>query len=122
MSLVTILDISHSFSGKDLFRDVRLQVAPGDRVGLVGPNGSGKTTLLRLIVGEMTPDKGEIRIGKGARLGYLPQDVHETMAGTLLRSLLQTIPGRKRLTEELASTERTIEKHPAKELQLDIPH
>ena len=120
MSLVTILDISHSFSGKDLFRDVRLQVAPGDRVGLVGPNGSGKTTLLRLIVGEMTPDEGEIRISKGTRLGYLPQDVHETMTGTLLRSLLHTIPGRKKLAEELASTEKAIEKHPAKDMQVKL--
>lgn len=120
MSLITVFDISHSFSGKDLFRDVRFQVGPGDRVGLVGPNGSGKTTLLRLIVGELSPDRGEIRIHKGARLGYLAQDIHETMDGTLLQSLLHTVPGRKRLTEELASTERAIEKHPEKEMQLKL--
>jgi len=117
MSLVTILDVSHSFSGKDLFRDVRFQVAPGDRVGLVGPNGSGKTTLLKLIMGELTPDNGEIRINKGARLGYLPQDVHETLFGTLLRFLLHTVPGRERLTEERIRTEEALKKPPDKETQ-----
>ncbi|MBW2205955.1 MAG: ABC-F family ATP-binding cassette domain-containing protein [Deltaproteobacteria bacterium] len=111
MSLVTLLNISHGFSGKTLFQDVRLQVAPGDRVGLVGPNGSGKTTFLKLIMGQVSPDTGEVRINKGSRLGYLPQDIHETMTGTILQSLLHTVPGRGRLIEELSRTEQALEKN-----------
>ena len=118
MSLVTLLNISQGFSGKILFQDVRLQVAPGDRVGLVGPNGSGKTTFLKLIMGQVSPDTGEVRINKGSRFGYLPQDIHETMTGTILESLLHTVPGRGRLIEELSRTEQTLAKNAEKEKEV----
>jgi len=45
----------------------------GDRVGLVGPNGSGKTTLLRLLLGELAPDAGEVRVGTGLQVAYFDQ-------------------------------------------------
>ena len=120
MSLVTILNISHGFSGKPLFQDVGLQVNPGDRVGLVGPNGSGKTTLLKLIMGRVHPDEGEVRINRGARLGYLPQDIHETMSGTLLESLLHTVPGRAGLVMEMGDIEKALEKHADREEELAL--
>ncbi len=46
---------------------------PGGIVGVIGPNGAGKTTLFRMIVGEETPDEGEIRIGETVRLGHVDQ-------------------------------------------------
>ncbi len=85
-----------------------LQVDPGDRIGLLGPNGSGKTTLLRLIAGELSPDKGEVNRGRGARIGYLPQDVHVALSGTPLQSMLDSIPGRARLRNEIIQTENTL--------------
>jgi ABC transport system ATP-binding/permease protein len=45
----------------------------GDRVGLIGPNGSGKTTLLRLLLGELAPDSGTIRLGTGLEIAYFDQ-------------------------------------------------
>src|SRR6185369_14137288 len=48
-------------------------ITRGDRVGLIGPNGSGKTTLLRLLIGELTPDNGAIRMGTGIALAYFDQ-------------------------------------------------
>ena len=111
MSLVTVLDLSLSFSGKDLFKSVGFQVEPGDRIGLIGPNGSGKTSLLRLLVREISPDRGEIRIAEGTRIGYLAQDVHETLSGTLLQSILDSIPGRVRLRDEMADIEKTLKKN-----------
>ena len=45
----------------------------GDRVGLIGPNGSGKTTLLRLLLGELAPDAGTIRLGTGLEIAYFDQ-------------------------------------------------
>ena len=97
-----------SFLGKDLFRDIGLQVELGDRIGLVGPNGSGKTTFLRLLVGEITPDKGEIRVTKGNRIGYLPQDIPETLSGTLIQSTLDSVPGRVRLRNEIREKETAL--------------
>jgi ATP-binding cassette subfamily F protein 3 len=105
MSLVTALNISLTFTRKRLFHEMGFQVEPGDRIGLVGPNGTGKTTLLRLLTGEISPDSGEIRMAEGTRVGYLPQDAHETVEGTLLQSIIDSIPGRVSLRNEVAETE-----------------
>ena len=45
----------------------------GDRVGVIGPNGSGKTTLIRLLLGELAPDVGTIRLGTGLEIAYFDQ-------------------------------------------------
>jgi len=87
MSLVNIVNLSFTITGRELFHQINIQVDPGDRIGLVGPNGAGKTTLLRLLNGEVSPDSGEISIAKGIRIGYLPQDIYETLSGPLLQFL-----------------------------------
>ena len=108
MSLVTILKISLTFPDNEIFREIGLQVEPGDRIGLVGPNGSGKTTLLRLLIGEISADSGEIRTARGARIGYLPQDVQENLSGPLIQAVLESIPGRAHLQNELNSVENAL--------------
>jgi ATP-binding cassette subfamily F protein 3 len=117
MSLLSLLDLSVNFTGRELFRRINLQVEPGQHIGLVGPNGSGKTTLLRLLVGEVRPDSGEIRIAKGNRLGYLPQDIYETLSGSLLQSLLNSVPLRSRLEKELEDIEANLKNEPDLETQ-----
>ncbi len=69
-----------SFSRRDdggarraIVRDFSTTVARGDRVGIVGPNGSGKTTLLRLLLGELAPDAGTVRVGTNVELVYFDQ-------------------------------------------------
>lgn len=57
-----------------LLRELDLEVRAGQRIVLSGPNGSGKTTLLRTIAGQLPPVSGEVRLGAGARLGYMTQD------------------------------------------------
>ncbi len=59
---------------KVLFEDLDLTVSRGDRVAVVGVNGSGKTTLLRILTGSLSPDSGEVRFGRGARITMLEQD------------------------------------------------
>jgi ATP-binding cassette subfamily F protein uup len=56
-----------------IVRDFTTTITRGDRVGLIGPNGSGKTTLLRLLLGELEPDVGTIRIGTGLETAYFDQ-------------------------------------------------
>ena len=51
----------------------RTRVMRGDRIGLIGPNGAGKTTLLRLLLGELTPDAGEVRRGANVQVAYYDQ-------------------------------------------------
>jgi ATP-binding cassette subfamily F protein 3 len=117
MSLVTVLNLNLTVSGKELFREINFQVEPGERIGLVGPNGAGKTTLLRLLHGEVAPDSGDVRIAKGTEIGYLPQDVQETLSGTLLPSLLDSIPSRSDLKHEMAKIEHSLNDHPDAETQ-----
>lgn len=66
--------LSMGFGQRVLFRDVNLTLRARERVALVGPNGSGKTTLARLILGEMAPLAGRVRLGAGVKLGYYAQE------------------------------------------------
>jgi len=120
MSLVSGIDISITFPGKELFRGLDFQVEPGDRIGLVGPNGSGKSTILRLLAGEVSPDRGEIRISRGTRIGYLPQDVQEALSGPLLEALLDSIPGRASLRDEILAIEQALKNCPEREDQVRL--
>jgi ATP-binding cassette subfamily F protein uup len=59
--------------GPWLVRELETVIQRGDRIGLIGPNGAGKTTLLRLILGELAPDEGQVRIGTGLQVAYFDQ-------------------------------------------------
>jgi len=74
---VIVLDVqglTASRPSRPLFTDLDLTVRRGDRVGVVGMNGCGKSTLLRIIAGETGSDSGDVRYGRGTRVGYLPQN------------------------------------------------
>ena len=72
--MLTVHNISKSFSIKIILKDVSFNINPADRVGLIGPNGSGKTTLLKIILGHIEPDQGTItRKPNDLQLGYLAQ-------------------------------------------------
>jgi ATP-binding cassette subfamily F protein 3 len=75
--MIQIEGISKAFGPQQVFSGASAFLHAGARVGLVGPNGAGKTTLLRLISGEEVADGGAIRIPKGLRLGYLPQELEQ---------------------------------------------
>jgi ATP-binding cassette subfamily F protein uup len=65
--------VSFSHGERVIVRDLTTTITRGDRVGLIGPNGSGKTTLLRLLLGELTPDAGTIKLGTGLQVAYFDQ-------------------------------------------------
>jgi ABC transport system ATP-binding/permease protein len=65
--------VSKSYDGHPVVRDFSARVLRGDRIGLIGPNGAGKTTLLRLLLGELTPDGGDVRQGANVQIAYYDQ-------------------------------------------------
>ncbi|MDY6332136.1 MAG: ATP-binding cassette domain-containing protein [Fibrobacter sp.] len=66
-------NVSYSYDGNPLISDLSTEISRGDRIGIVGPNGSGKTTLLRLILGELQPESGEVRLGSNLHIAYFDQ-------------------------------------------------
>src|SRR5690606_884108 len=78
----------HQYGDKVIIRDLSTTIMRRDRIGLIGPNGAGKTTLLRIIVGELEPTAGTVRLGTHLTVGYFDQmraqlDESATLADTI---------------------------------------
>ena len=66
-------DVTFAYNGMPVIRDLSTVIMRGDRIGLIGPNGSGKTTLLKLLLGELAPTTGEVKIGSNIQVAYFDQ-------------------------------------------------
>jgi ATP-binding cassette subfamily F protein uup len=72
--LVAELDgVSFAYSGRPIVANFTTRIMRGDRIGLVGPNGAGKSTLLKLVLGELTPDAGTVKLGTNLSVAYFDQ-------------------------------------------------
>jgi ATP-binding cassette ChvD family protein len=72
----TVVETSHldkGFDGRMLIKDLSFSLPRGGIVGIIGPNGVGKTTLFKMIVGEESPDSGQIRVGETVKISYVDQ-------------------------------------------------
>ena len=65
--------ITQAYDGRVLLDDVSATIMRGDRVGIVGPNGAGKSTLLKILLGELAPQHGEVKLGTGLQIAYFDQ-------------------------------------------------
>jgi ATP-binding cassette subfamily F protein uup len=87
--LVAELDqVTKRFGERTLVDTLSLRVMRGDRIGLIGANGAGKSTLIRIILGELPPDSGTVRLGTNLRVAYFDQlreqlNIEETVAETI---------------------------------------
>jgi ATPase subunit of ABC transporter with duplicated ATPase domains len=106
--MIALSNVTKQYGRRILLVDTSFQLNPGEKVGLVGPNGSGKTTIFRMIVGEESPDGGEVAVPKRTTVGYFRQDV-EAMSGRPV--LDEAIAGSGRLGDlhhELIDLERAM--------------
>ena len=76
-----INEVGMSFGAKHVFSGANFVIEKGDRIALVGRNGEGKTTLARMLVGQLTPTEGSIRIGANVNIGYYAQNQDDLMDG-----------------------------------------
>ena len=98
--------ISVHYGHQDVLSDVTFRVNKGDRVGVVGPNGSGKSTLFKIVLGEMSTDKGELVIESNPRIGWTRQNPEPDSPGeTLLEYSVRGIPGLSDMEAEMAELE-----------------
>lgn len=67
------LDATWSVDGRILIHGLSTTILRGDKIGIIGPNGAGKTTLLRLLLGDLQPESGQIRLGTKLQIGYFDQ-------------------------------------------------
>jgi ABC transport system ATP-binding/permease protein len=66
-------NVDQQFPGKQVLRDFSTTIMRGDRVGIIGPNGCGKTTLLRMLIGDLPPQRGHVRLGTNLEAIYFDQ-------------------------------------------------
>ncbi|MEQ1439538.1 ATP-binding cassette domain-containing protein [Fontimonas sp. SYSU GA230001] len=71
--VVELNNVSHGYGDRVLIRRLSTLVLRGDKVGIIGPNGAGKTTLLNILLGRLTPDSGEVRLGTKLEIAYFDQ-------------------------------------------------
>jgi ATP-binding cassette subfamily F protein 3 len=81
--MIQAVNLSKGFGTQILFEKVSFTIGKGERVGLVGRNGSGKTTLFKIILGEESPDQGDLIIPKNYTIGSLKQHLHFTKPSIL---------------------------------------
>lgn len=108
--LIRLESIHMGFQGRDVLREITLDVQPGEIVTLIGPNGAGKTTLVRIALGLQEPTRGRRQVKKGLKIGYMPQKLHidNTMPLTVKRFLDLT---RQPANQILNALERTGVRH-----------
>ncbi|MBW8036304.1 MAG: ABC-F family ATP-binding cassette domain-containing protein [Planctomycetes bacterium] len=87
MPIISLVNIHKAFGNEVVFGGIDAKFFRGEKVGLVGANGCGKTTIFRLILGEIEADVGEVRKGKGIRIGYLPQEASFDGTKTVLEEM-----------------------------------
>ncbi|RDZ28255.1 ATP-binding cassette domain-containing protein [Lysobacter silvisoli] len=71
--VVEAKDVDFAYADRPLVRDLSTTIFRGDRIGLIGPNGSGKTTLIKLLLGQLAPDRGEVKLGSNLQVAYFDQ-------------------------------------------------
>ncbi|MBN2381766.1 ATP-binding cassette domain-containing protein [bacterium] len=120
MSLLVAQNLSLSFGERIILDRVSFRIGNDDRIGLVGPNGSGKSTLLRILSGEQGYGAGDLQFARGCQIGYLPQDILELKANTLLNFVLESVPGKKKLDEQVTETITRLEAALSENEQLEI--
>ncbi len=85
--MITVTNVSLSFSGANLFSNVNLKFLPGNCYGIIGANGAGKSTFLRILSGDLEPTTGEVAIPSKSRMSVLKQDHFAFDAYTVLDTI-----------------------------------
>jgi len=114
--MLTVTDISKSYSDHQLFSGVNFTVGMSDRIAVIGRNGTGKTTLFEIIAGNVFPDSGSVSVRRNTAIGYLRQDVQPSSE----RNLLEYVSGSSDPIRDLAHKIAQVQEDMAEEQDEEI--
>ena len=106
--MIETRDLTVTYGGRAVLREVDLTVPDGGHIALMGPSGCGKTTLLRLIAGEMQPTSGAVTINGECTIGYLPQTMRVADTTTPVEETAKAFDEVLRLEAEIGRLTREI--------------
>ncbi|MBN1401399.1 MAG: ABC-F family ATP-binding cassette domain-containing protein, partial [Anaerolineae bacterium] len=130
MSILAVQNLGKYYGAQDVFNNLNLSIARGDKIALVGPNGAGKTTLIRIMLGLESPSEGQVQRAFNLRIGYLPQQPEFRSSETLYGEMLSVFAGLRAqgrqlqaLAEEMAAapdSETVMERYAQAEQRFEL--
>ena len=110
MALVSMQNVSLSFTGTKILEDLNVQIEKGRRICLLGRNGVGKTTLLRTLAGELKPDLGSVQVGQGVKIAYFSQNIPQNISKNAYEIISNGLGEKGLIANRYHSAELALEK------------
>jgi ATPase subunit of ABC transporter with duplicated ATPase domains len=104
--MISVVNLSMRYGGKILFKNANVQFNPGRHYGLVGANGSGKSTFIKILIGELTPESGDVAVPSQITVGALKQDHYLYEETPIIDTVLM---GKKKLWDALQKKQKLFE-------------
>ncbi len=102
--------VSKHYGDNKLIEDFEYTVLRDDRIGIIGPNGCGKSTLLKMIIGDVTPDQGEIVIGKTVKIAYFSQECEEVDTSVRVIDYIRSFAENIKTADGMVSASQMLER------------
>ena len=109
MALVSMQNVSLSFTGTKILEDLNVQIEKGQRICLLGRNGVGKTTLMRTLAGELKPDSGSVQVGQGVKVAYFSQNIPQNLSKKAYEIIAEGLGNKGRLAIDYHNAEKALE-------------
>jgi len=110
--VLSLQGISKQYGSKVLFEGLNGQLTSHSRLGLIGPNGAGKSTLIRMILGQESPDSGQVTRARSTTIGHLAQEVPKFSERSVLDEVMRLDGSRELFLKEKAQLESELERTP----------
>lgn len=116
--ILSCQNISKSFNEKSVLKSISFHIEDNEKAAIVGINGAGKTTLLRIIIGELSPDEGQVVLSKDKSIGYLSQNAAVNSTNSIYDELLSVKQNLIDIEQKMRQTEEQMKHITGRELEL----
>lgn len=106
--ILSVHNLCKSFDGKDILKNASFHIENNEKAAIVGINGAGKTTLIKMIIGELSPDDGEVTFSKGITWGYLAQNQNIDTTNSIMDELTEVKRDIIELEKSIREAEETM--------------